>query len=153
MANTYTQLYIQAVFAVKFREGLLDPQWDARLRKYITAIVQNHGHKMISINNVDDHLHMFFGLEPKQSISELLKNVKSESSKWINTEGFCKKNFNWQTGFGAFSYSRADIPRIIRYIENQQVHHQKTSFKTEYIDMLTEHEIEFDPQYLFHAPE
>src|SRR4051812_34049574 len=115
MANTYTQLYIHCVFAVKHRAAMLNEQWDERLRLYISAIIQNHQHKMLAINNVSDHLHFLVGLNPSQSVSDMMRIVKSESSEWLNHEGFFNCKFNWQDGYGAFSHSRSQISSVVQY--------------------------------------
>ena len=138
MANTYTQLYIQFVFAVKNREALIDDNWKERLHKYITGIFQHNKHKMIQINSVADHIHIFVGFKPDQSISALIQNVETESSKWINKNGFTKKRFEWQRGFGAFSYSKKEIKNVINYIINQEEHHKKITFNDEYREYLNE---------------
>lgn len=153
MPNTYTQLYIHCVFAVKYRAALLQPDWDERLRLYITAIAQNHKHKMLAINNMPDHLHFFVGLNPTESISDMIRNVKKDSSEWINKEGFCRAKFNWQDGYGAFSYSRSQVNQVVQYIHNQQEHHRKITFMDEYRKMLKDFEIEYDERYLFREPE
>ena len=153
MPNTYTQLYVHCVFAVKFRAAMLDTQWDDRLRLYISAIVQNNGHKMLAINNMPDHLHFFIGLNPKQSISDLLRLVKADSSEWINKEGFMRAKFHWQEGYGAFSHSKSQINSVVQYIHNQQVHHKKVGFLDEYVKMLTDFGVDFDERYLFSLPE
>ncbi len=149
MPNTYTQLYIHNVFAVKYRKAILQPGWDERLRLYITAIVQNNGHKMIAINNVPDHLHFFVGLNPNQAISEMLRLVKGDSSEWINKEKLNPQKFYWQGGYGAFSHSRSEIDKIAKYIMNQQEHHKKISFLDEYKNLLEEFCIEYDERYIF----
>src|SRR6478609_9620803 len=125
MSNTYTQIYIHYVFAVKFRHAMISPDWDDRLRHYITAIVQNNGHKMIAINNMADHLHLFIGLNTEQSLSRLMQQVKGDSSEWINKERLTPQKFYWQAGYGAFSYARSQITSVASYIENQQEHHRK----------------------------
>jgi putative transposase len=153
MPNTYTQLYIQFVFAVKFRKAVLCPSWDDRLRHYITAIVQNHGHKMIAINNMPDHLHMLIGLNPVQSLSTLMQIVKGESSEWVNKEKLTKYPFRWQEGYGAFSYAKKDLANVINYIHNQQEHHMKTNFLSEYKQILDEFAIEYNERYLFREME
>ena len=153
MPNTYTQLYVHCVFAVKYRAAMLDTQWDDRLRLYISAIVQNNGHKMLAINNMPDHLHFFIGLNPKQSISDLLRLVKADSSEWINKEGFMRAKFHWQEGYGAFSHSKSQINSVVQYIHNQQVHHKKVGFLDEYVKMLTDFGVDFDERYLFSLPE
>lgn len=149
MANTYTQLYIQCVFAVKYRKAMINQAWDERLRHYITAIVQNNGHKMLSINNMPDHLHLFIGLNPAQSLSNLMKLVKGDSSEWINKENLTAQKFNWQEGYGAFSHSRSQIQDVSKYIEHQQEHHQKKKFLEEYKTMLECFAIEYNEQYIF----
>jgi putative transposase len=153
MPNTYTQLYIHIVFAVRFRRALLNTSWDHRLRGYISVIVQNHGHKMIVINNVSDHLHMLIGVNPTESLSQLMKQVKGESSEWINREKLTQQKFRWQEGYGAFTYSRSHLPGVIAYIENQQQHHQHRGFQDEFKDILNKFDIDFDEHYLFREPE
>lgn len=128
MANTYTQIHIQCVMAVKFRNAVIQPAWKERLHQYITGIVQNHEHKMLCINSMPDHLHMFFGLRPNQSISDLMRLVKGESSEWINMQKFTTSIFRWQEGYGAFSYARSQVKAVITYIENQEQHHRKKTF-------------------------
>nr|WP_294782168.1 IS200/IS605 family transposase [uncultured Flavobacterium sp.] len=151
MANTYTQLHIQFVFAVKYRKSLISKEWKDRLHQYITGIIQSNQHKMLSINSMPDHIHIFIGMRPNQSISSLIQNVKTESSKWIKEEKLCP-NFAWQEGYGAFSYSRSHMPNVIRYIENQEEHHKKKTFLEEYEDMLKAFEIEYDLKYVFTNP-
>jgi putative transposase len=119
MANTYTQLHIQLVFAVKYRVALIQKEYKERLHQYITGIIQQNEHKLLQINSMPDHIHIFIGMRPQQSISSLVQNAKSESSKWINENGFCRSAFAWQEGFGAFSYSKTHVPDVIRYIQNQ----------------------------------
>lgn len=153
MPNTYTQLYIHIVFAVKYRAAQLNPEWDERLRLYITAIVQNNGHKMLAINNMPDHMHMFIGLSPKQSISELLRLIKGDSSEWINKEKLTPKRFQWQEGFGAFTHSRSQVDQVVRYVHNQQEHHRKIHFIEEYRKMLEDFDINYDEKYIFTVPE
>lgn len=149
MPNTYTQLYIHCVFAVKFRAAMLDPIWDERLRLYMTAIIQDKGHKMLAINNTPDHMHFFVGLNPNQSISDMMRLVKGESSEWINLNQFTKSKFFWQEGYGAFSHSKSQIDSVVKYIHNQQEHHKKFSFIDEYKKMLNDFGIEFDERYIF----
>ncbi len=153
MANTYTQLYIHCVFAVKYRACMLSTNWDNRLRAYITGIAQKDKHKMLAINNVGDHLHFFVGLNPDQSISEMLRLIKGKSSEWINTEKLTPNKFYWQEGYGAFSHSKSQIDAVVKYINNQQEHHKKVSFLDEYKDMLAKAGIEYDERYIFKLPE
>ncbi|MBC7400279.1 MAG: IS200/IS605 family transposase [Mucilaginibacter sp.] len=149
MANTYAQIHIQCVLAVKFRQSLIEPEWKDRLLLYITAIVQNNGHKMIAINCMPDHLHMFFGFRPNQSLSDLMRIVKGESSEWLNKQDFIKSTFRWQEGYGAFSYSRSQMKIVAEYIENQEEHHRKKKFLEEYQQFLEHFEVEFDDRYIF----
>jgi putative transposase len=153
MANTYTQLYIHFVFAVKFRAAALQPQWDERLRLYITGVIENNGHKMLAINNMPDHLHLFIGLNPNQSISEIMRLVKCDSSEFINKEKLTQNKFQWQEGYGAFSHSRSQIDTVVKYIHNQHEHHSKVSFLDEYKEMLKKFGIEYDERYIFKLPE
>ena len=149
MANTYTQIHIQAVFAVQNRQCLIRKVWKDELYKYITGIIQNYDHKVLQINGVSDHIHILFGMRPTQSLSDLMQKVKQDSSKWINNKGFVNGKFSWQAGYGAFSYSKSQIPRIINYIQNQENHHKKESFIEEYLDLLDEFDIDFDEQYIY----
>ncbi len=149
MANTYSQIHIQCIMAVKFRQSLIEPAWKERLNQYITGIVQNNGHKMIAINSMPDHLHLFFGFRPDQSLSDLMRLVKGESSEWLNKQGFIKSKFSWQEGYGAFSYSRSQIKTVAAYIENQEEHHRKKTFLEEYKQFLEHFEIEYDDRYVF----
>ena len=149
MANTYTQIHIQAVFAVQNRHCLIRKTWKDELYKYITGIIQNYDHKVLQINGVSDHVHILFGMRPTQSLSDLMQKVKQDSSKWINNKGFVDGKFSWQAGYGAFSYSKSQIPGIINYIQNQENHHKKKSFIEEYLDLLDEFDMDFDERYIF----
>lgn len=153
MANTFTQIHIQIVIAVKYRKALIYPEWKERLHQYITGIVQNHKHKMLAINSMPDHLHFFFGMRPHQSVSDLMRMVSGDSSEWINKQKLTKEHFKWQGGYGAFSYRKSSVPCITRYIENQEKHHSKKSFLAEYTELLNEFGIEYNDQYLFVLPE
>jgi len=132
MSNTYTQIHIQCIIAVKYRQALIEKEWREHLHQYITGIVQNHGHKMLAINSMPDHLHLFFGFRPNQSLSDLIRIVKGESSEWINLQKFCPATFRWQEGYGAFSYSRSQVQTVINYVLNQEEHHKKRTFLEEY---------------------
>jgi len=151
MANTYTQLHVQFVFAVKFRTTLIQKVWKNEMHKYITGLIQDHDHKMLQINSMPDHIHIFLGLRPHEAISSLAQHVKSETTKWIKAKGFAP-SFAWQEGFGAFSYSRSHVPDVIRYIQNQEAHHKKECFLDEYRRMLKAFDIDFDEQYIFKEP-
>ena len=149
-SGTYSQIYIQTVFAVKYRASLIQPEWRERLHQYITGIIQARGNKLLSIYAMPDHIHIFFGLRPGQCIADLMRDVKASSSKWINDLRFLKTRFEWQEGYGAFSYSRQHISRVINYIEGQELHHRKILFRDEFIQMLNEHDISFDEKYIFY---
>ena len=153
MPNTYTQIHIQFVVAVKYRAALIDAQWKERLHQYITGIFQQHNHKMLQINSMPDHIHIFIGMRPHQSVSTLMQIVKSESSKWIKDEKLCNHPFAWQEGYGAFSYAKSQVDDVIRYIQNQEIHHRKETFLEEYKKFLTAFEIEWDERYIFKEPE
>jgi REP element-mobilizing transposase RayT len=149
MANTYTQIHIQAVFSVQNRQCIISDSWKNELYKYITGIIKNNKHKPLAINGMPDHIHILFGLRPAQSISDLLQDIKGNSSKWINGKKFIKGKFSWQEGYGAFSYRKSDIPQIINYIRNQQEHHRRKSFTEEYLELLKEFNIDYDERYIF----
>lgn len=153
MGNTYTELYIQTIFAVKYRLALLDESWEDSLQKYITGIVQNQGHKMIALNNVKDHMHLFFGYNPKQSVSQLMQFVKGDSSLWINNNKLTQRKFAWQEGYGGFSYARSDIDSVVKYIMNQKEHHKTETFPDEYHRFLKEFGVDYDERYTFKPPE
>lgn len=153
MANTYTQIHIQAIFAVKKRTGLIQKEWKDELYKYITGIVQNYNHKLLAINGMPDHIHIFFGMRPTQSLSDLMQDIKGSSSKWINEKKFIRDKFEWQEGYGAFSYSKSQSSRVISYIQNQEIHHRKMNFIDEYKMFLKKFEIEYDERYVFKALE
>lgn len=149
MPNTYTQLYIQTVFTVTGREHLIPQQHKAQVYKYITGIVQNRNNKLIAINGMPDHVHLFVGLHPTQSISALMEDVKSASSKFIKRQPWMRYNFSWQKGYGAFSYSRSHIDAVVKYIANQERHHQTRTFREEYLDLLQKFDVAYDERYLF----
>ena len=149
MANTYTQIHIQFVFAVKFRDAIIHSFWKDELYRYMTGIIQNNKHKLIAINGMPDHIHILIGMRPTQSISDLMQDIKGSSSKWINQKGFIKGKFEWQEGYGAFSYGKSQVKDVIAYIENQEQHHSKKTFRDEYMDFLKKFDIEYDEQYIF----
>lgn len=132
---------------------MIQKEWKERLHQYITGIIQNNNHKMLQVNSMPDHIHVLIGMQPSQSVSALVQNVKSESSKWIKENKFCKSAFAWQEGFGAFSYSKTHINEVIRYIQNQEAHHKKETFLEEYQKMLKVFAVEYDHQYIFKEPE
>jgi len=149
MANTYSQVYLQFVFSVKGKQNLLQHKYNDELQKYITGIVQNRKHKMLAINNVTDHLHMLVGFDTTMSMSDFMEEVKSISSKFINDKGWIRGKFEWQRGYGVFSYSRSHLDNVIKYIKNQQEHHKKNTFRDEYLELLKKYEVEYDERYLF----
>ena len=149
MANTYTQIYIHVVFAVEGRQNLIAPEHNDELQKYITGIVSAQKHKLIAINNMPDHLHLLVGLRPDASLSDLVRDVKAGSSKFINEKHWVVGRFSWQEGFGAFSHSRSQLGTVIRYIENQQSHHAKQSFRDEYVELLEKFGVDYDQRYIF----
>jgi REP element-mobilizing transposase RayT len=149
MANTYSQLYTHLVFAVKGRQSLIQSDWKETLYKYIAGIISNQKQKLMIINGMPDHVHILIGMKPDNSISDLVRDVKSHSSSFIREQGFVKGRFEWQEGFGAFSVSQSQIPKLIVYIQNQETHHKKRSFYSEYLEFLKAYEIDFKPEYLF----
>ena len=153
MSNTYTQIYIHVVFSVQNRISLIRSEWREELYKYITGIIQNNGHKLIAINGMPDHVHIFIGLKPNQSLSDLMQDVKGDSSKWINSHDYVKGRFEWQAGYGAFSYSISQIDSVMKYIQNQQSHHKVKTFKDEYLEFLEKFKIPYDERYVFKSVE
>ncbi len=148
MANTYTKIYIQFVFAVQDRVSLIKPEWKDELYKYMTGIVRNNKHKLIAINGMPNHVHLFVGYNPYQLIPSLLQDIKGFSSKWINKRGFVRGRFSWQEGYGSFSYSNSQINRVVNYIKNQEQHHKKRSFGEEYIQFLKQFNIPYNEKYI-----
>ena len=149
MPGTFSQIYIQLVFAVKGRENLIDDSWKPELHKYIAGIIKGKGQKSIIVNGMADHIHAFIGLRPVMAISDLTRDIKNNSSNFINERKFIKRRFNWQEGYGAFSYSHSHIEKVYNYILNQENHHKKKTFKEEYLGLLKKFEVEYDERYLF----
>ena len=149
MANTFSQIYIQVVFAVKGRQNLIHEKIREDLNKYISGIITAKSQKSIIVNGRPDHIHAFIGLKPNMAISDLVRDIKNNSTNYINENKLIKGKFQWQIGFGAFSYSKSHIDRVYNYILNQEKHHRKKTFKEEYIEFLKAFEIEYDEQYLF----
>lgn len=147
--STYSQIYIHTVFAVKGRESLIHASWEEQLYKYITGIVQNKGQKMLAINGMPDHIHLFIGMKPTCCLSDLIREIKKSSNTFINENHLSKFKFSWQEGFGAFSYSHSQMDTVCNYILNQKQHHKKSSFKEEYTDFLRKFAIEYNVNYLF----
>jgi len=153
MANTFTQIHIHAVFAVQNRSSLISKTWEERLYQYITGIIQSNKHKLLAINGMPDHVHILFGMRPTQSLSDLMQDIKGDSSRWINENKFVAGKFSWQEGYGGFSYSKSQIPAVANYIEKQKEHHTKKSFIEEYTKILKDFNIEHDDKYIFKAIE
>ena len=149
MPGTFSQIYIQTVFAVRNRECLIRSSWEEHLYKYMTGIIQNKGQKMLQINGMPDHIHFLIGMKPSCCLSDLVREVKKSSTQFINEKNFIKSKFQWQEGFGAFSYNHSSLDDVIGYIQLQKEHHRKLSFKEEYISLLTSFNIEFKNEYLF----
>lgn len=149
MPNTFTQVHIHVVFTVQNRECIIRDLWREELYKYIAGIIRAQQHKLIAINGMPDHLHILFGMRPTQSLSELLQDIKGNSSKWINDKKFIAGRFSWQEGYAAFSYSKSQLPQVITYIENQQTHHKKKTFIEEYKEFLDAFGVEYNERYIF----
>lgn len=149
MANTFTQSYFHLVFAVRNRDALIKKSWKNELEMYITGIIQNHKHKLLAINSMPDHIHIFFGYNINHLIPNLVEEIKTSSNAWIKKEKLSKFKFDWQKGYGAFSYSHSQIDAVIKYVKNQETHHQKRTFREEYLEILRKNEIEFKDEYVF----
>ena len=149
MANTYTQIHIQFVFVVKYRKGLIQASFKEELYQYISGIIKNYDHKLLAINGMPNHIYVFIGMRPTQSISDLMQDIKGSSSKWINEKKFLPIKFEWQSGYGAFSYSKSHVERVIRYVQNQENHHKGQTFREEYVQFLNAFENDYDENYIF----
>jgi len=151
MANTYTQLYVQLIFAPKGRKKMIPKTHKEEVQKYITGIIQDERrkHKLLAINCMPDHIHIFVGLHPAQSISNLVSDIKTASTKFIKKQSWMPYAFEWQVGFGAFTYSKSHIDRVVKYILNQEEHHRKKTFKEEYLDFLNKFDVSYNEKYLF----
>ncbi|MBP7730055.1 MAG: IS200/IS605 family transposase [Bacteroidales bacterium] len=149
MANTYTQLYIHYIFAVHDRQCLIKDDWKADLYKYTAGIIEQQGHKLYRINGMPDHVHIFVSMSPNQSPSDLMYHVKRSSSLWINKNHLVTGRFTWQEGFGAFTYGKSQISNLIKYIDEQEIHHRGMNFIDEYKGYLKEYEIDYDERFVF----
>jgi len=149
MANTYTQLYIHSVFVVKGRENLLQKPWRNDIFRYMAGIINDKHQKPIIVNSVTDHVHLFIGMQPSMRLSDLMRDIKSSTTNFINEKRFIKGMFSWQEGYGAFSYSRSQLDLVYQYILKQEDHHCKKTFKEEYLGLLRKFEIDYDDKYLF----
>lgn len=151
MANTYHQIYIQTVFAVKYRKAIIDKTWQNELFGVIGNLINETGCKTIIVNGVEDHVHCLIGLKPVISVSELMKSVKAKSSKFINDHLLTPERFEWQEGYGVFSYSQSQLDEVYKYIQNQEEHHKKRTFKEEYLGFLQKFKVNYDERYIFGA--
>jgi len=149
MANTYTQIYIHVIFAVKGRFNIIRNEWKEELHKYITGIIRTKGQKLIAINGMPDHIHIFLGIKPDISLSDIVRDIKANSTNFINKKRLTLGKFYWQEGFGAFSCSHSHLDKVINYIMNQEKHHKKKSFKEEYLDFLKNYNVDYNEKYLF----
>ena len=149
MANTYSQMYAQIVFTPRGRQSLILPTFEDELYRYITGIVQNKGQKMMAINGMPDHIHIFISFRPTIAISDLVRDIKGNSAKFINEQKFLPRKFSWQEGFGCFTYSHSQIGSVARYVMNQKEHHRECTFRKEYLNLLQEFVVPFEDQYLF----
>ncbi|RZK91458.1 MAG: IS200/IS605 family transposase [Pedobacter sp.] len=149
MAGTYSQLYIQIVFAVKGRSNVIKSDWKDELYRYISGIITAKGHKSIIINGYTDHIHCFIGLKPSMALSDLVRDIKNNSSKFVNEKNWVKGNFQWQEGYGAFSYAHSQLQNVYNYILNQEEHHKQKTFREEYLEFLLKFEIEHQEKFLF----
>jgi putative transposase len=149
MPGTFSQLYVQIIFTVKGRENLISRNWKEDLHKYIAGVIKGKDQKTIIVNGTPDHIHIFIGLKPSMKISDLVRDIKNNSSNFINQQKFVRTKFAWQQGYGAFSYSHSHIDKVYKYILNQEEHHKKKSFRDEYLELLKKFEIEYNEKYLF----
>ncbi len=149
MADTFTQIYIQVIFTPAYREALISKHWEEELYKYMTGIIQGEGHKLIAINGPKDHIHIFIGMKPHQSLSDLVRIIKTHSTNWINERKLVKGKFAWQQGYGGFSYGHSQIDDVAKYVMNQKEHHKTSTFKEEYLLLLKKFDVEFKDEYLF----
>ena len=149
MANTYTQMYVHLVFSPKNRQALIRKTWRDELEKYITGIVQNYKHKMLAVNAMPDHIHIFIGYNVNHLIPDLVENIKTSSNAWIKKNRLTEYRFDWQKGYGAFSHSRSQLDTVVKYVLNQEEHHNKKTFREEYLEILRKNEIEFKDEYVF----
>lgn len=153
MSNTYNQIYIQLVFAVKYRDAVIAKSWRQELYQYVIGLIEHRGHKVYAIGGMSDHIHILVSLSPKQAISDLVQEVKRASSLWIKEKRLVRCRFAWQEGFGVFSYGKSQIDKVVKYIQNQEAHHTKHTFRDEYVSFLQLFGIEYDDKYIFREME
>lgn len=152
MANSYHQIYLQTVFAVKYRNAVIDKSWRDQLYAVIGGLINETTCKTIIVNGVEEHVHCLIGLKPVVSVSEMMKTVKAKAAKYINHHSLTASRFEWQDGYGVFSYSQSQLDRVYKYIQNQEAHHKKQTFRDEYIKFLKKFKIEYDERYIFQEP-
>lgn len=149
MANTYHQIYIHVVFAVKYRQAMIERAWKKKLFGVIGNLINETKCKTLIVNGVEDHVHCLIGLKPAVSVSELMKSVKAKSSKYVNDHDLTPTRFEWQVGYGVFSYNQSQVDNVYKYIQNQEEHHKRKTFRDEYREFLEEHKINYEDQYIF----
>ncbi len=149
MANTYSKLYYHITIAVKGRKNLIAPIWEENLYKYISGIITNKGQIPMAINGMPDHIHLLFAMKPNHTLSDLMRDVKANSSKFINENKWVEGKFEWQIGFGAFTLGYSQLDMVVNYIKNQKVHHKTKTFREEYLEFLKENGIDYNPDYIF----
>ena len=149
MADVFSQIYIQTVFAVKNRQALIQPEWEERLHKYTTGIIQTRGHKLLAIGGMHDHVHILIGLKPAEALSDLVREIKNATNQFIKEHRLSPYKFDWQAGYGAFSYSRSQLDAVCKYIQHQKQHHQKQPFEKEFFDMLRDFDVEIGEKKMF----
>jgi len=149
MANTYTQLYAQIIFSPEGRQNLIHEHFKNDVYKYISGIIKNKNQKLMIINGMPDHIHIFIGFSPEIALSELVRDIKSSTTNYINEQKLIAGKFSWQSGFGAFTYSKSQVTKVVSYIQRQEEHHKKKSFKEEYLELLKKFEVGYDEKYLF----
>lgn len=152
MADSYSKLQIHIVFAVKYRSALIHQSWQEELYKYICGIIQNKGHKLLAINGMPDHIHIFIGLGPTEALSDLVREIKKASTQFINDKRFIKHKFQWPEGYGAFSYAESEVNTVVKYIRNQKQQHANKPFNQEFLEILRDFDIEYKMEHLFKAP-
>lgn len=152
MPNTYSRMYVQTVFAVKYRNTLLKQPWRRQMQGVIGALINEVGGHTLIINGIEDHMHCFFGIKPSLSVSDVMQVAKGRSSKWFNEQRFTPAHFEWQEGFGCFTYGHSQVDKVYRYIANQEVHHRSRTFLSEYMQMLNAFDVAYDERHLFHEP-
>jgi len=149
MAHTYTKIHIHIVFSVRKSICRIPDDLREELHRYITGIVQNQGHKMLAVNSMPDHIHIFIGLKPDVSLSSLVRDIKANSSRWIHEHNSAARQFEWQRGYGAFSYAHSQVDAVVRYVRDQQKHHQRVVFREEYLTFLQKFGVSYDLKYVF----